>query len=285
VLLLLGALAGCMTIDGDLRVDPDETVSGTFIVAVERTALVASKTSEEKFLSQMDRWNANLTIPASGQARVERYVTDELVGKRYVYTKVPLHDFNVEGGWRIKHDGHWYVVDGEVDFSGVADQPGIDPEAISKGWNVTVRITFPGEVQFANGEIDRRTVTWRPVYGHKTSLTAGAEDQPPSGFTMPDLRKFSGPALLLLIAGAVGEVLVVTVAALLVRRRRAQAQGRQAAPVRGRRALVRGAPARPEQVLVGTIIERSQYERAGSGRAALESANGSRQRGAHRQSR
>ncbi len=198
----------------------------------------------------------------------------------------------------------WFVVDGEVDFSGLADQEGIDPAAISKGWNVVVRITFPGEVQFANGEIDGQTVTWRPVYGNKMSLTAGAEDRAPSGFSTPELRKFTGPAIWLVVAGAIGEVLVLTVTALLVRRRRRR---RRTMPVRGRRALVRGGPARPEQVLVGTIIERSQYERAQHDRARHERSQGElarvpyrprelepaqgdrprtpRPRGAHRQSR
>jgi len=294
---LLCALSSCMTIEGDLRVDADDTMSGAFVVAVDRSALEASNTSEDVFLSRMDEVSGKLRIPASQHARAEPYVTSTQVGRRYVYSKVPLRDFNSSGGWQIKHDGHWFVVNGEVDFSGIADQPGIDPAEVAKSWNVIVRITFPGEVQFANGQIDSRSVTWQPAFGQKTSLTAGAEDRPPSGFQVPELGKLTGPALALLLAGAAAEITVVVVAAMLVRRRR-----RRPPPVRGRRALVKGAPARPGQVLVGTIIERSQYERAQYERSQgelarvpyrpreLEPAQGDRPRtprprGAHRQSR
>lgn len=221
---LLFSVAGCMTVDGQLEVASDDTVSGAFVVAIERAALADSTTTtEEEFLAKLGEWNPVQQLPAGGRAEVQPYIADHLLGKRYVYDKVPLSEFGSGGTWRIQHVGDAYLVVGEVDFSGLAGYPGIDPAEASRGWDVSMRITFPGRVRSANGKISGRTVTWTPALAKRTRLAAEADDGSPP-FTLSKLgvagASLAGPGRWVIGAGIAGEITVAGLSAYLLWRRR-----------------------------------------------------------------
>jgi hypothetical protein len=209
---LLGGLSGCMTIDADLHVAADDTLSGTMVLAADRSVLTSSGITEQQFLDTLDDRNRTTQIPARGEASVEPYLTERHVGNKYVYHRVPLRDFSAASGdWRIQHVDDRYLVSGELDFSGGV-APGADQAAMADAWDVTVRITFPGEVRSANGKVDGETVVWRPKYGQRTVLAAEAEDGSGVGWWVYAL------------AGAGGGVLAAGVALVVLSLRRRSAR-------------------------------------------------------------
>lgn len=215
--VLLAALAGCMTIDGDLRISRDDTLSGAFVVAADRAALAAAGSTEQQFLDRMDAAMPTLRVPARRAARVEPYVTERLVGKRYVYDKVPMRSFDTGGAWRIRHSGGRYVVSGDVDISGIGRRGAGD----APGWSVTLRITFPGEVTRSNGDVRGRTVTWRPAFGQVTRVSAEATDRGSGPLTLARPGRLADALPWVLLLGAVGAaVQVAAVAAVVLLRRR-----------------------------------------------------------------
>lgn len=230
---LLLAASGCMTVEGQLEV-ADDTVSGAFVVAMDRAALAASGTSESEFLNRLEQWNPVQQLPAGGHADVQPYIADHLLGKRYVYDRVPLSDFGSGGTWRIQHVGDAYRVVGDVDFSGLAEYPGVDVAKANEGWSVTLSITFPGAIRSANGEVSGRTVSWQPALAKRTELQAEAADGT-SRFALSRIglsnSTLTGPGRWILVAGVTGECALVGGSAFLLwrRRRRRQLAGRHVA--------------------------------------------------------
>jgi len=220
---LLFGLTGCMTLEGQLEVHSDDTVSGAFVVAVERPALAASGVGEAEFLTKLDAWNPVSQLPAGGRAEEQPYIADHLLGKKYIYDRVPLSQFGAGGTWRIQHRGDAYVVTGVLDLSGAATQPGISSTETGKGWDILVQITFPGDIRSANGKVSGRTVSWQPQFGQRSELAVEAGDGS-SGFRIQDLgvtaAALTGPGRWVLAAGVAGEITLMTVSALLVLRRR-----------------------------------------------------------------
>jgi hypothetical protein len=237
---LLFAAAGCMTVDGDLRVNADDTVSGEFVVAIERRALVASGRTESEFLTQLDEWNPVAQLPAGGRAESQPYIADHLLGKKYVYDRVPLTDFGAGGSWGIQHTGARYVVTGSIDFTDLVKavppgQAGAGRQrAASPGpedWDVVIRITFPGQIRSTNGQVSGRTVSWEPQVGRITTLAAEADDGT-SPFALSRLGlgdvSITGQGRWALAGLVTVEVAVTTLSAVLLwrrRRRRALALG------------------------------------------------------------
>jgi hypothetical protein len=221
---LLLALAGCVSLDMDLSVSKGDTMSGAIVVAFDRKALTPFASSDD-LLKQVERQNPLGRKPAHGTIEIQDYETDKLVGKKYVYADVPLSDFNAVSGLSIRHEGRRYRLDGELDLSGGGD-PRVDIGALTKTAAATVRIAFPGKVLSSNGEVTGKSVTWRPPFGEKATLTAEADDGRP--VAAPPSRRSEGvsPWLLAGVAGAIALVaLALLTWAFLARRRRLAALG------------------------------------------------------------
>jgi hypothetical protein len=151
---------------------------------------------------------------------IQPYETDELVGKKYRYADVPLSDFNAVSGLAIRHEGRRYRLDGELDLSGGGD-PRVDIGALTKTAAATVRITFPGKVLSANGDITGKSVTWRPAFGERTTLAAEADDGRPVAAPPSRRSEGSSPWLSAGLAGAAAvAILALLIWALLAHRRR-----------------------------------------------------------------
>jgi hypothetical protein len=219
-LLGLGALAlllaGCFKVNMDVEVTPDNTVSGTAIIAVDESLLKLSGQSADQLFKDMDLSD----LPAG--ATTDRYQEDGFIGQRISFDDVPLAGFtgnNTLSGTgtgsgdelNIVRQGDEFHVTGAFDMSGPEFTGTEVPQQFLDTFEFKISITFPGEVKSATGEIDGNTVTWEPRFGENTPVEAVASAIPSA--TSPLL-------MILLIAAA---VLVLGAIAFVLTHRKAAA--------------------------------------------------------------
>ncbi|MGI8615729.1 MAG: LppM family (lipo)protein [Actinomycetota bacterium] len=214
-LLTLGAmallLAGCFKVNMDVEVSPENTVSGSAIIAVDEGLIELSGQSADQLFEDM-----NLSdLPAGAQ--VEPYEEDGFIGQRITFDEVSLEDFRGEntlsGGAAgeeldIVRRGDEFVVSGAIDMSGQEFTGTEIPEEFMDNFEFRVSITFPGEVKSATGEIDGNTVTWEPTIGENTRVEAVASAIPSES-----------PPLLMILLIAAGALVLGAVVYLLTHRK------------------------------------------------------------------
>jgi hypothetical protein len=214
-LLALGAmallLAGCFKVNMDVEVSPENTVSGSAIIAVDESLIELSGQSADQLFEDMDLSD----LPAGAQ--VEPYEGDGFVGQQITFDEVSLEDFTGEntlsGGaagdeLNIERRGDEFVVSGAIDMSGQEFTGTEIPEEFMDNFEFRVSITFPGEVKSATGDIDGNTVTWEPTIGENTPVEAVASAIPSA----------SSPLLMILLIAA-GALVLGAVVFLLTHRR------------------------------------------------------------------
>ncbi|TDC56684.1 hypothetical protein E1212_01580 [Jiangella ureilytica] len=178
------ALTGCMKMDMQLNISDSDTVDGEIILALNREASAMAEAMGEDPSTVFDELGADL--PEGAQA--EEYDDGEFVGQRYTFDDIALSEFSAEeSGFGITHEGEEIVVDGSLDMTG------LDPEAMAgelggdvgelgdvdqlmESLEMSVSMTFPGEVTEHNGELDGTTVTWIPVPGEANDISARSAD-------------------------------------------------------------------------------------------------------------
>ena len=214
-LLALGAmallLAGCFKVNMDVEVSPENTVSGSAIIAVDESLIELSGQSADQLFEDMDLSD----LPAGAQ--VEPYEGDGFVGQQITFDEVSLEDFTGEntlsGGaagdeLNIERRGDEFVVSGAIDMSGQEFTGTEIPEEFMDNFEFRVSITFPGEVKSATGDIDGNTVTWEPTIGENTPVEAVASAIPSA----------SSPLLMILLIAA-GALVLGAVVFLLTHRK------------------------------------------------------------------
>lgn len=151
------ALTGCVRVEMHLDLQADDSVNGEMVFAVTQEMLAMAG---EDALD-----NAITGDQALESAVTERYESDEtnadgepmFVGTRTTFTGEPLSGFGAAGGdLSITRDGDDFVVSGRPeDGGGQAGDTDLPPDA-----DVTLSVTFPGDVSSHNGDLDGSTVTW-----------------------------------------------------------------------------------------------------------------------------
>ncbi len=213
--LALGAmallLAGCFKVNMDVEVSPENTVSGSAIIAVDESLIELSGQSADQLFEDMDLSD----LPAGAQ--VEPYEEDGFIGQQITFDEVSLEDFTGEntlsGGaagdeLNIVRRGDEFLVTGAIDMSG-QDFTGTEiPEEFMDNFEFRVSITFPGEVKSATGDIDGNTVTWEPTIGENTRVEAVASAIPSE----------SSPLLMILLIAA-GALVLGAIVYLLTHRK------------------------------------------------------------------
>jgi hypothetical protein len=181
--LLGAALAGCLKVDGDLSIEGD-TVSGTLVTALDKQAAEQLQLDpEEVFATENDQLTSLDGVSAAA------YDDGTSAGTELTFDQVRIEDLNQlsEGdpdGLRIVRDqaAGTYQFSLVMDFAFISelaeDQSGagqeLDVAALLAGFQVTVAVTFPGEVTEHTGELSGTTVTWHPQPGERTELRAVA---------------------------------------------------------------------------------------------------------------
>ncbi len=183
-MLALGAmallLAGCFKVNMDVEVTPENTISGTAIIAVDENLLRLSGQSADELFRDMDLSD----LPAG--ASVDPYEEDGFVGQEITFQEVSLEDFrgnnSLSGAGAgdeldIVRVGDEFRVSGAIDMSGQEFTDEV-PREFLDNFEFRISITFPGEVKSATGDIDGNTVTWEPTIGQNTRVEAVASAIP-----------------------------------------------------------------------------------------------------------
>ena len=206
-------LAGCFKVNMDVEVSPENTVSGTAIIAVDESLLKLSGQSADQLFKDMDLSD----LPAG--ATTERYQEDGFIGQQISFNDVPLPEFtgnNTLSGTgtgsgdqlNIVRQGDEFHVTGAFDMSG-PEFTGTDvPKEFLESFEFKISITFPGEVKSATGAIDGRTVTWEPTFDENTPVEAVASAIPSA----------SSPLLMILLIAA-GALILGAIAFMLTHRK------------------------------------------------------------------
>ncbi len=206
-------LAGCFKVNMDVEITPENTVSGSAVIAVDESLLELSGQSADQLFADMDL--SDLPPGATSGS----YEEDGFVGQRITFEDVPLDEFTAEnalsgsqGGddLSIQRRGDEFHVSGAFDMSG-EEFSGTDiPQQFLESFEFRISITFPGEVKSATGEVDGNTVTWEPAIGENTPVEAVASAIPSA----------SSPLLLILLVAG-GAVALGAVAYILTHRKTA----------------------------------------------------------------
>jgi hypothetical protein len=193
-------LAGCFKVNMDVEVTPENTVSGTAVIAVDDSLLRLSGQSADELFQDMDLSD----LPPG--ASVDPYEEDGFVGQQITFDDVSLEDFRgndtlsgagADDQLDIVRQGDEFLVSGAIDMSGQEFTGTEVPEEFMDNFEFQISITFPGEVKSATGAIDGNTVTWEPRIGENTRVEAVA-----SAIPTP-----SSPLLMILLIAAGGLVL------------------------------------------------------------------------------
>lgn len=215
-------LSACLKLDVDLQVNADNTVGGAIIFGVDKQLLELSGSSIEDVL------DTTAPIPEDVEGvTTEPFEDDRFAGQRFTFEGVSLEEFST-GDLAITRDGDVFTVNGVLDLSsGLSGATGLsgltgpfgNPEELFRNAEMRVRITFPGEVTEANGDVDGNSVTWVPVVGERLEIqaTASAVDSGDSNLT------------LLLIIGAI-VLAAIAIGIVMSRRRAAPAAAGPAGP-------------------------------------------------------
>lgn len=151
------ALTGCVRVEMNIDLQEDDTANGEMIFAFSQEMLaLAGEDSLEEMLGQDQDIEGAVT---------ERYESEDtndagepaFVGTRTTFTGQPLSEFDAAGDdLSIVRDGDDYVVSGQPED--INDQTG--GETLPGDAQLTMSITFPGEVSSHNGVLEGNTVTW-----------------------------------------------------------------------------------------------------------------------------
>jgi hypothetical protein len=213
-------LAGCVKVDMDLEISPDNTVSGQAILAVDQSVVELSGQSADELFRDLD-----LSDLPEG-ATVEPYEGDGFVGQQVNFDDVALSEFT--GGetlgasgeeLSITRVGDEFHVAGRLDMSGTEFSGGQVPQQLLDTMEFRIAITFPGPVESSTGSVDGNTVTWEPRIGQNTEIRAVASAIPSGG----------SPWLLIALVAAAALILAAVLFLLVGRKRPAPAEG----PVEG----------------------------------------------------
>jgi hypothetical protein len=209
-------LASCFRVNMDLEVAPDNTVSGSAVIAVDESLLELSGQSVDQLLADMDLSD----LPPGSTA--EPYEEDGFVGQEVTFEEVPLGAFTGDGALSgsatgeelsIVREGDEFRVTGSFDMSGQEFTGTEIPREFLDNFEFRISITFPGRVTSATGDIDGNTVTWEPRVGENTQIQAVASAIP------------SSSPLLMIVVIAAGALLLGAIVYLLTHRSREAAAG------------------------------------------------------------
>ena len=223
VALLLLVLAGCIRFQADLTISANDTVSGSVVVAV--VVNDDAEDGEAVAAERAQQLEQSLVPALSGTVGVTRtaYTDDGYVGSRFDLRDAPLSAFADSGNAEnltIVRSGDRVVVSGVIDFTdegseAPAEAIDLDAEAESSG-DISVSVTFPGEILSHDGAQSGRTVTWTTEFDRP--ITINAESQVDES---PDLTLlWVGMIIALLLA-----IVVLLVVLRLRRRSRSHSAG------------------------------------------------------------
>ncbi|MPZ25190.1 MAG: hypothetical protein GEV12_01725 [Micromonosporaceae bacterium] len=201
IALLVLALAGCLKVDGDLAIDGD-TVSGTLLTVLDKDAAEQLELNpDDVFASENDQ------LTSLDGVSVAPFDDGTWAGSELTFDQVALDDLNQVSqgdpdGLQITRDEsadsyEFSMVNDLVWMSEVTQEPAaegeVDLAALLETFDITIAVTFPGEVTEHNGELSGTTVTWSPPAGERTELRAVGQGAEGGGDGEPGGGSGDGP--------------------------------------------------------------------------------------------
>src|SRR6476620_378245 len=110
-------LTGCVKLDVDLTVGDNDTVSGTYIIAIDRSVLQLTGQDADQFYDQIASDFDTSGLPEGASAEIAKYDQDNFVGATLTVKNVPIDEINDIGGtptqgtansFSLTHDGDVY---------------------------------------------------------------------------------------------------------------------------------------------------------------------------------
>ncbi|WP_062210564.1 LppM family (lipo)protein [Demequina oxidasica] len=160
-------LSGCMRFTADLRLEPDNTVDGTYVVAVENGTGNALGISDAEAAQNMYDDSGLASQLAHSMQRV--YRDDGFTGVQVEFRGENLARFApTDDRFGVIREGDEFVV------SGPSSEVSEDDAESLKGADLRVSIEFPGPVTESNGTVEGNTVTWNLVGGPDVLTARGS---------------------------------------------------------------------------------------------------------------
>ena len=182
MLLIVPMAAGCVRVRASITVSPDDKVSGQITAASKPRN---SGDAGPQLLNDM---------PFSNKVAVSKYKKDDYVGSQAVFSDLTfaelpqLANMNRDAAGvdiSLRRAGDLVVLEGRADLTLLTDQ----------GADVSLSVSFPGEVTSTNGDrVDTDVVEWKLKPGVVSTMNAQAR------YTDPSARSFTGAAIWLVIA-------------------------------------------------------------------------------------
>lgn len=197
------SLAGCMKMDMELELLPDDEVTGSVTMAVSREFAELAGESPESMAEQMA---ADLS-DTEGATSVP-YDDGTYIGSTTTFDAVSITEWsadNTSESLAIVRDGDEYVVTGEFDMT---EAGGLEEYGLTVPLDIRVAVTFPGKVSEHNGTLTGTTVEWIPVAGELNEISARGS------------ATGGGDIPWLIIGVALGALVLVGVVVLLLTRRK-----------------------------------------------------------------
>ena len=178
-------LTGCFKLDMALTVNKDRTISGKVIVAMADALAALGNSSTTSGGTGINDLN-NLVDKNAKGVTVTKYHEGGFTGEKYTLEHAPISAFSAMANqgerFALRMNGNQATVSGTLDLSmtgaqnaGASSLFGADlVKGLFSTAQLRIAVTFPGKVIKSTGVIspDGRTVTWTPVIGEKTDLSA-----------------------------------------------------------------------------------------------------------------
>jgi len=228
-------LTGCVKLDMNLTVSAKDTVSGTYIIAVDKALLQLANQDPDALYQQLTATIGQAPLPKGASIEAKKYDDGKFAGATITIDGVPISQMNKIGGtgtdtgdssasnFSLTHDGDVFHFSATIDTSS-SSQGDTDisiPASAASEAEIRVMMTFPGDVTETNGDKHGTSVTWAPAFGEKAVLTATAKDSGGSSSSGGSSGSSTINTWLIAIAIVAGLAVVIAVLVmLLVRNRR-----------------------------------------------------------------
>ena len=161
-------LSGCVRVQVDFTIQPDDTVDGVMLTSVSEAYLSADGYSHEALLDVIkpdDYSNWPGTITSEGE-----YKQDGYYGYEIAFSDGTLAEFASEGSLEVHREQDVFTF--LTDVEGALEGSGLTPQEQETA-DVRLTVTFPGEVLTHNGsEVVGNTVVWLITPGSDGVLEA-----------------------------------------------------------------------------------------------------------------
>lgn len=168
-------LSGCVKLNIDLQVSTNDTVSGDAIIALSDALAGLADTNSETF-------GEGLYSEGDGIRQIA-YSEGGFTGTQIFFQGVPLEIFSqnsseddfikiVRDGDNLITTGNFNLADEGVNQDDAEVLGGDFIEEIFSSADISISISYPGEIIETNGNVEGNTITWSPEYGSKNEIRA-----------------------------------------------------------------------------------------------------------------